>query len=216
VRVTLVQRAGPSRYSRGVVLAPSIEIWRPEGQFRFPLEGERVTIGKRADNPVALTWDGQASRLHAVLERLSGSWCIRDVNSTNGTWVNGERVWTERPLRHGDEILVGRTRIFFHEDEPSAETRTQGAVALPTLTPRERDVLIALCEPVLGGDVFTEPATTRQISEKLVVTEAAVKQHLAHLYDKFQIHDTSERKRVRLANEAIHRGAVSVSDLRKR
>jgi DNA-binding NarL/FixJ family response regulator len=48
-----------------------------------------------------------------------------------------------------------------------------------------------------------------------VVSEAAVKQHLAHLYDKFGISDGGERRRVRLANEALRRGAVTIALLRK-
>ena len=53
------------------------------------------------------------------------------------------------------------------------------------------------------------------IAEQLVVTEAAVKQHLLRLYDKFGVYDSGERRRVRLANEAIRRGAVTLSDLRE-
>ncbi len=196
-------------------MAPSIEVWAPEGRFRIPLEGDRITLGNRDQNTIALGWDQQVSRVHAVVEFLGGAWCIRDLDSTNGTAVNGERIWSQRPLRHNDEIAIGRTKLFFHEDESGRQTATEGAPAVPDLTPRERDVLIALCEPVLRGDVFTEPASTRQVAEKLVVTEAAVKQHLANLYDKFDIHDSGQRKRVRLANEAIQRGAVSVADLRK-
>jgi hypothetical protein len=41
-----------------------------------------------------------------------------------------------------------------------------------------------------------------------------VKQHLAHLYDKFGLFETGERRRVRLANEALHRGIVTLGDLR--
>ena len=66
----------------------------------------------------------------------------------------------------------------------------------PELTRRERDVLAALCRPALESDVFTEPASVRQIAEALVVTEAAVKQHLMHLYDKFGIRETGERRRL--------------------
>src|SRR5213593_4451797 len=82
----------------------------------------------------------------------------------------------------------------------------------PKLTRRERDVLAALCRPALDTDVFTEPASVRQIAETLVVTEAAVKQHLLHLYDKFGVTETSGRRRVRLAKEAIRRGAVALPD----
>jgi class 3 adenylate cyclase len=82
----------------------------------------------------------------------------------------------------------------------------------PDLTRRERDVLAALCRPALHGNVFEEPASVREIAAALVVTEAAVKQHLLHLYDKFGIAETGERRRIRLAREAIRRRAVVLSD----
>ncbi len=52
------------------------------------------------------------------------------------------------------------------------------------------------------------------MAEALVVTEAAVKQHLLHLYDKFGIGEIGERRRVRLAREAVRRGAVTLPQLR--
>lgn len=60
---------------------------------------------------------------------------------------------------------------------------------------------------------FTEPASTRRIAQALVVSDAAVKQHLLRLYDKFGIYEAGGRRRVTLANEAVRRGAVSVADL---
>ena len=76
-------------------------------------------------------------------------------------------------------------------------------------------MLLRLCRTVLGGAAFTEPASIREIAGALVVTEAAVKQHLAHLYDKFGIHGVGERRRVQLANEALRRGAVTMAGLRQ-
>ena len=64
---------------------------------------------------------------------------------------------------------------------------TEAEDAPPTLTARERDVLVALCRPLLDRDMFTEPASTRAIADELVITQAAVKQHLANLYDKFGV-----------------------------
>jgi len=74
-------------------------------------------------------------------------------------------------------------------------------------------VLVALCRPALEGDLFTEPASVRQIAAALVVTEAAVKQHLGNLYYKFGIGETGERRRVTLAKEAFRRGAISADEL---
>jgi predicted component of type VI protein secretion system len=190
-------------------------VWRPDGRELVNLGAERVTIGRAETNPVVVSTDPELSRLHAVLEPVGSGWCIRDLASSNGTFVNGERVWTDRPLRHGDEIRLGRTRLVFHADDADVDlTATQTAEPPPELTRRERDVLVALCRPVLSADLFTEPASIRAIAQQLVVTEAAVKQHLLRLYDKFRVYEPGERRRVRLANEAIRRGAVTLADLR--
>jgi tetratricopeptide (TPR) repeat protein len=81
----------------------------------------------------------------------------------------------------------------------------------PELTPRERDVLTCLCEPLWSDETFAEAASVSKIASALVVTDAAVKQHLLNLYDKFGIEPASGRRRVVLAREAIRRGAVGIA-----
>jgi DNA-binding NarL/FixJ family response regulator len=112
----------------------------------------------------------------------------------------------------GDEISLGRLRVRFHA--PARGTETAAIAQPPPLTARERDVLVALCRPLLTGDAFTEPASIKAIAAELVVSEAAVKQHLSRLYDKFDVPSGDERRRVRLANAAVARGAVKPGDLR--
>jgi DNA-binding transcriptional ArsR family regulator len=193
-----------------------LEVQGPEGVQLVALEGDRLSIGKDTSNAVAIAWDTTVSRVHALLERVGPGWALRDMSSRNGTYVNGERIWTERPLHPRDEIRVGETRIVFRSDQLGDEGLiTDTPTAPPEITRRERDVLIALCRPVFSGEVFTEPASIRDIAKELVISEAAVKQHLTRLYDKFGIHEASERRRVRLANEAIRRGTVSVAELRR-
>jgi predicted transcriptional regulator len=68
-------------------------------------------------------------------------------------------------------------------------------------------VLNALCRPALRHEAFVAPATAKDIAEELVVTEAAVKQHLLRLYQKFRIAEGVNR-RGRLANEVIALGVV--------
>jgi pSer/pThr/pTyr-binding forkhead associated (FHA) protein len=148
-----------------------------------------------------------------VLELVAARWCVRDLGSRNGTYVNGERIWGERPLRSGDEIRVGGVRLVARlEDQAVREDETVVVESGPELTRREREVLIALCRPMFSGEVFREPMSIRQIAADLFVTEAAVKQHLSRLYDKFAIHER-EGRRTRLANEAIRRGAVSIAEI---
>lgn len=194
-----------------------LEIWEPEGRQVVALEGERLTIGKSGSNDVPILSDRKVSRLHAALQRFQAGWCIRDLASRNGTFVNGQRVFGEHPLHAGDEIRVGSTRLLFRSEAPSEDQEpTEVEESLPGLTRRESEVLLALCRPMLSGEVFTQPASVREMAEELVVTEAAVKQHLLHLYDKFGIHEEGERRRLRLANEAVRRGAVSEAQVRDR
>jgi DNA-binding CsgD family transcriptional regulator len=196
-------------------MAAYLEVWTPAGRELVALEAGRLTLGADPANDLPLPADPTLSRLHAALERYGAGWCVRDLDSRNGTFVNGQRVWRERPLRPGDELRVGATRLVYRSDQPTGGNRTQASEPPPELTRREHEVLLVLCRTVLGGEAFTEPASIREIADALVVSEAAVKQHLAHLYDKFAIHGGGERRRVRLANEALRRGAVTMAGLRQ-
>ncbi len=80
---------------------------------------------------------------------------------------------------------------------------------MPELTRRERDVLAALCRPLATERPVAMPASTREIAAELVVTEAAVKQHLLNLYDKFDVPEGTESRRIALAREAVLRGFAS-------
>jgi hypothetical protein len=188
-----------------------VEVWSRGGRELRTLDSERVTVGTLESNDVVVDADG-VSRVHAVFERFGEAWLIRDLGSRNGTFVNGRRIISERALHSGDEIILGRLRLLFHA--PARGTETAAIAQPPPLTPRERDVLLALCRPLLTGDAFTEPASIRAIAAELVVSEAAVKQHLSRLYDKFDVGAHGERRRVQLANAAVARGAVKLGDLR--
>ena len=187
-----------------------VEIWGRGGRELRNLDAARVTVGTLESNDVVVDADG-VSRVHAAFERFGEVWCVRDLGSRNGTFVNGERIIGERAGHAGDEILLGRLRLLFHG--PARGTETAAIAQPPRLTQRERDVLLALCRPLLTGDAFTEPASIRAIAAELVVSEAAVKQHLSRLYVKFDV-DAGERRRVQLANAAVTRGAVRLGDLR--
>ena len=183
--------------------------------WRVELAAERSTVGKAAENDIAVDDDATASGLHAVLERFAAGWCVTDLGSSNGTWVNGERIWATRRLRNGDEIRIGHTRLVFCDPLRPAGAPTEAEQPPPALTTRERDVLVALCRPLLARDMFTEPASTRAIADELVITPAAVKQHLTNLYDKFGIAPADSHRRAALANEALRHGAVSLTELRE-
>ena len=191
-----------------------LEVWGPAGAQLHPLADDGTTVGRAASNNVALDADATVSKLHAVVVRYGSEFAVRDVGSSNGTFVNGERVVSEVRLRPGDEIRVGESRLVFRARDTADLATTAAAEGPPRLTRREQEVLVALCRPMASSAAFAQPATVRHLAEEFVVSEAAIKAHLANLYDKFGIYEAGDSRRVQLANEAVRRRAVSLADLR--
>jgi FHA domain len=77
----------------------------------FPLEGERLTIGRSPDAEIFLD-DVTVSRDHAVLVRRSGEWFLDDSGSLNGTYVNRRRIESHK-LTDGDELQVGKYKLTY-------------------------------------------------------------------------------------------------------
>jgi DNA-binding CsgD family transcriptional regulator len=174
----------------------------------FPLTGEVTTVGRGQGVDIALD-DPSVSRLHAELVRRGEHVYVSDLGlSANGTRVNGRPVG-KRVLNDGDVVSFGacRTRVSGLSPEVSDDAVELRRMSAPDLTRRECEVLTSLCRPALQQDAFVAPATARDIADELVVTEAAVKQHLLRLYVKFRIPEGVNR-RARLANEVISAGVV--------
>ncbi|MGH9278479.1 MAG: BTAD domain-containing putative transcriptional regulator [Acidimicrobiales bacterium] len=197
-----------------VTMPASVEIRGAGPPELFALDRERITIGRGDGNDVCLRDDRLVSAFHAVIEFYGASFTLRDLGSSNGTYVNGNSLIGERALRGGDEIRLGRTVLLFRDGGETAPEGTERGAEAPDLTARERQVLIALCRPMLHATPFAQPASIAQIAEEIGVEETEVKFHLTDLYDKFAIYDTSQSRRFVLANEAILRRAVTLADLR--
>ena len=74
-----------------------------------------ITIGRASDNTVELAGDDFASAHHARVEaRRDGVWIV-DLDSTNGTFVNGARLNGRRKLREGDVVQIGDTELRFEQ-----------------------------------------------------------------------------------------------------
>ena len=70
-----------------------------------------VTVGRLPDNTIVIDNSAVSSR-HIRIAREGPQFVVEDLESTNGTFVNGDKI-TKRALRHGDTILVGKHKIFF-------------------------------------------------------------------------------------------------------
>ena len=179
-----------------------------ESGAAIPLLQEVTTVGRGRFVDVQLA-EPSVSMLHAEIIRRGPYAYVTDLGlSRNGTRVNGRPV-ARRVLEDGDVLTFGAARCRIggipHEDF-TAEVELRRS-ASPELTRRELDVLTSLCRPALSDEAFVAPATAREIAADLVVTEAAVKQHLLRLYQKFRIPEGPNR-RVRLANEVVALGLV--------
>jgi hypothetical protein len=79
---------------------------------------ERVTVGRALDNMIRLE-DGTVSHHHAMFVQEGGDIKLRDLNSTNGSRVNGMRI-VETKLHNGDQVRIGSVEMRFESDVKKA------------------------------------------------------------------------------------------------
>jgi len=80
------------------------------------LSEQRTTIGRGAENTVTID-DDSVSRRHCIIQISDDQFEIRDLNSTNGTFLNGVRIAEVSTLSYGDEIRIGHSRLLFTSSE---------------------------------------------------------------------------------------------------
>jgi hypothetical protein len=103
-------RQSPSLVQRRAVL----EVLDENGAVvaRHALGGDALVIGRRTSSGLALA-DAEVSRRHAQIDRDTGGFSLHDLDSMNGTVVNGRRIARSHMLQDGDLIEVGHTRLRF-------------------------------------------------------------------------------------------------------
>src|SRR5688500_2283222 len=103
--------------SSGLVLR--VESGTQAGQS-FPLTAPSVVIGRHAEAGIVLN-DSQVSRRHARVELLTVQAILTDLNSANGTFVNGRRLAAPQPLNPGDLIQLGECRLRVEGPAPATQ-----------------------------------------------------------------------------------------------
>ena len=91
------------------------------------LSGEKIVIGRAVENDIVIT-SKRVSREHTCLRRVGRRVLLEDLGSTNGTYLNDERVAEPLELRDGDRVTVGDVSFTFHDPDS-----TLGGDVLPEL-----------------------------------------------------------------------------------
>ena len=90
-----------------------LAIQTPTGTWEVPLQQEALLIGRQNDCDVVLSLE-RVSRQHARIERRGDEFWLRDLDSTNGTWLAGRRI-EQQPLRDGDTVRIGDAQLVFKQ-----------------------------------------------------------------------------------------------------
>jgi predicted component of type VI protein secretion system len=133
-------------------------------QEEHPLEEQETVIGRGTDCAIRLQ-DESVSRRHLRVLTIMGETFIEDLGSTNGTFINGERV-TKTQLNDGDIVQLGRVHLRYHADRPASslmdtqqdfsETQIIDPAALGALAPQAKS------QPFDGTRTGIMPAAPQQ------------------------------------------------------
>lgn len=160
--------------------------------WNIPVNKSEYVLGRNADCDLVLN-DHSVSRRHCrILFRREEPWLV-DLESSNGTWVNGIKVEEERPLRHGDILKLGKLEFKFssNELEEAVEDKTiydAEGIAAASFTEhygfsdREEEVLYLLLKGV----------SVKEIGEKLFISAGTAKNHVLRIYKKTNTHSRIE------------------------
>jgi predicted component of type VI protein secretion system len=164
-----------------------------------PLSGARTVVGRNPDADIHIE-DDAVSWNHLEIESRGGVLMATDLDSRNGTALNGEPLDRPRRLRDGDTLIVGAHRL-----EVSIPIEGRGgatvAAAEPSvaLTEEERATAAALVAPYRSEGAFAgRPATRAEIAGALHVSERTAQRRLDALAAKLDVPGDAGRERPRL------------------
>ncbi|HEY0318641.1 MAG TPA: FHA domain-containing protein [Solirubrobacterales bacterium] len=169
-----------------------------EAPHSVPLSGERTVVGRSPEADLQLD-DEAVSWNHLEIERRGEVLMATDLDSRNGTVLNGEPLERPRRLRNGDTLIVGGHRIEVSVGPATPVGRTVPSSAPSVaLSEEERATASALVAPYRSEGAFAgRPATRAEIAAALHVSERTAQRRLDALAAKLEVPGEAGRDRPR-------------------
>lgn len=147
----------------------------PDKGRTYETPNEPVIIGRTSDQ-IQLS-DHSASRRHAEIKPSNGTWILTDLNSSNGTYVNGQRVVRPTELKHGDQIKVGSTLLVFtgqeHAELFSGVQMIRDQVDLELSNPSGGSSILSAIDASAESVILQAPETADAVAAWNVVYKVA-------------------------------------------
>lgn len=157
-----------------------------------------ITLGRAPGNDVVVS-DDTVSRSHARLERhpVREEWLLTDLDSRNGSFVNGLRVTAPVVVRPGDRIQLGSCAMNVMAADPAAPAAVSATQRTPAsdvevLSPRELEIV----------RLVADGSRDREIAERLCLSVKTVHSHLDRIRDKTGLRRRAEIARLATAMDA--------------
>jgi hypothetical protein len=109
----------------------------PETGKIYPLEGPEIIVGRDASNSVAIN-DAEVSRIHAKVSLHGSAYTIQDLGSTNGTFINGQRIKSTQVLNPGDTVSFGENIVMMYEAAYDPNATVASGQAPKTVAPARK------------------------------------------------------------------------------
>lgn len=140
----------------------------------FSLEGDQLIIGRDSSSGVAIN-DAEISRKHARLTFQGGKYVLEDLGSTNGTFVNGQRLASPVVLKPGDVVSFGEQIVLMYEAlsaDPGATVMSQRKNIPPRPTAAPAPVYQAPAAPP-PAPAYSAPMQTKKSNMTPILIAAA-------------------------------------------
>lgn len=123
----------------------------------YALDSDQISIGRDSSTEIPVN-DAEVSRRHARLTFQGGKYVLEDLGSTNGTFVNGQRLTGPRVLKSGEVISLGEQIVFLYE---AVESDPGATMVSPRKAPVARPVAAPPPPPqAYAGEVPASPGGT--------------------------------------------------------